>query len=254
MVNQMSKKIEMTGKQFGNLTVIGESGKIDGQIAWRCVCDCGNEVIVRGYYLRSGHTKSCKRCNTYINHGDYTEVRVKNQRSFFIDSADVDLVKTHQWSVQCDGYVSAYDSSEGVISLHQFLMGFPQCIVDHADRNPSNNRRSNLRLATHIENMYNRKRQSNNTSGYIGVCFNKNDKAFIARVTAKRITYLLGSFKCAKDAALTRDLAALRYQGEFAHLNFPIEEVLKYEETNPLKEEYSFTIKASQDKTIDRGG
>lgn len=26
---------------------------------WRCQCECGNEIVVRGDSLRSGHTKSC---------------------------------------------------------------------------------------------------------------------------------------------------------------------------------------------------
>ena len=49
----------MAGKRFGRLSVIGESGRIRGQVAWECLCDCGNTVVVPGYELRSGNTKSC---------------------------------------------------------------------------------------------------------------------------------------------------------------------------------------------------
>lgn len=52
--------IDLTGKLFGRLSVIK---KIDGckqsRICWLCRCDCGKEVIVLGYNLKNGHTKSC---------------------------------------------------------------------------------------------------------------------------------------------------------------------------------------------------
>lgn len=49
----------MTGKRFGRLTVIREGGRKSGEVAWECLCDCGNIVTVAGYDLRSGNTKSC---------------------------------------------------------------------------------------------------------------------------------------------------------------------------------------------------
>lgn len=55
------KAIDLTGKKFGNLTVIrhlnySESGHTS---LWECKCDCGNITIVRGTNLKSGHTISC---------------------------------------------------------------------------------------------------------------------------------------------------------------------------------------------------
>ena len=51
---------DITGKKYNMLTVIE---KIDnnpkGVIMWKCLCDCGNETIVRGGNLKSGMVKSC---------------------------------------------------------------------------------------------------------------------------------------------------------------------------------------------------
>lgn len=50
----------MTGKRFGKLVVIKRSGSDKHKNAtWLCKCDCGNETIVSGIYLRQGETRSC---------------------------------------------------------------------------------------------------------------------------------------------------------------------------------------------------
>ena len=56
----MTKKIDMTGRPIGRLLVIEECGRdAHGQVLWRCRCECGNEVIVRGSSLRHEETTSC---------------------------------------------------------------------------------------------------------------------------------------------------------------------------------------------------
>lgn len=57
---QRQHLIDMVGKKFGRLTVLSRAQNTkDGFPQWCCICECGNEVIVRGKYLRNGHTKSC---------------------------------------------------------------------------------------------------------------------------------------------------------------------------------------------------
>ena len=53
------KRLDLTGQRFGKLTVIAPADNIEGRTAWRCRCDCGNEIIVKTYHLRDGHTKTC---------------------------------------------------------------------------------------------------------------------------------------------------------------------------------------------------
>lgn len=57
----MSKKIDMTGRVYGRLTVVsGCSKRLNSQVAWVCECSCGEVgVVVRGGSLRSGDTQSC---------------------------------------------------------------------------------------------------------------------------------------------------------------------------------------------------
>lgn len=51
--------VPMVGKVFGRLTVLGIAGKSNRAHAWRCLCQCGEEVAVLGAKLRNGHTSSC---------------------------------------------------------------------------------------------------------------------------------------------------------------------------------------------------
>lgn len=55
--------INIQGQKFGKLLVLEQTEKpanIKGRYTyWRCKCDCGNEIVVRGSNLRNGNTKSC---------------------------------------------------------------------------------------------------------------------------------------------------------------------------------------------------
>lgn len=70
---------DITGRKFNRLTVLRVSSKKDKDgkgVHWVCLCDCGNETVVKGKYLRSGHTKSCgcyvieKAIQLNTTHGD----------------------------------------------------------------------------------------------------------------------------------------------------------------------------------------
>lgn len=53
--------IDLTGKRFGKLTVLNKMPYNDkfNRILWKCKCDCGNEKIIIGSYLRNGDVNSC---------------------------------------------------------------------------------------------------------------------------------------------------------------------------------------------------
>lgn len=60
----MSKMIDLSGMKFGKLTVICLDHiyitPCKQKIAyWKCICDCGNEKVVRGTSLKSGYAISC---------------------------------------------------------------------------------------------------------------------------------------------------------------------------------------------------
>lgn len=67
------KKLDLTGQQYGRLTVLEPAANIGDRTAWRCRCSCGREVVVKTCHLRSGHTISCGCARPGINSLTYLD-------------------------------------------------------------------------------------------------------------------------------------------------------------------------------------
>jgi len=88
--------------------------------------------------------------------------------------------------------------------------------IDHIDRNPLNNRKYNIRVATDSQNMMNRGIQKNNTSGITGVCWIKEKCKWKAQIKINRKNINLGYFSNFDDAVKARKGAEKKYFKEFA--------------------------------------
>ena len=121
-------------------------------------------------------------------------------------------------SVRKDGYVTI--KIEGrQYKAHRlawlYMTGeWPKGRLDHKDNCQSNNRWENLRLATHSQNMANRKINKNNGSGYKGVSFKKG--LYQAYVNKDGIRHWLGYFRTAEEAHAAYLIKAKELHGAFA--------------------------------------
>ena len=59
MAEHSRRKLELTGQRFGKLTVLAPAENIGNRTAWRCRCDCGQEIISTTLDLRRGRRTSC---------------------------------------------------------------------------------------------------------------------------------------------------------------------------------------------------
>ena len=57
----MPKALDLTGQKFGRLTVIEQAPREHKKfgLSWRCLCECGKEIVTLAACLRSGDTQSC---------------------------------------------------------------------------------------------------------------------------------------------------------------------------------------------------
>lgn len=96
---------------------------------------------------------------------------------------------------------------------------WPDRHVDHINGNRSDNRIINLRLATNSENLRNRLKPRNNTSGYKGVSYIKRYDIYQATIRVEGKNKFLGRFASPEAAADAYQRAALKHHGEFANLD-----------------------------------
>jgi hypothetical protein len=93
---------------------------------------------------------------------------------------------------------------------------FPPGVVDHINRDPFDNRWTNLREATPSENSANSGMYATNTSGYRGAAWDKHRSRWRARVRYRGKLIHLGFFSTAWEAGEeVRRWRAAKY-GEFA--------------------------------------
>ena len=182
-----------------------------------CRCDCGALKAVDAYSLKHELTLSCGHCKKIIKENDYMRCINSDGTSFIFDDIDLEIVKQHCWRL-ARGHVHTCVGGKSVY-LHRLIMNAPENTqIDHINGVKTDNRRSNLRFATHAENQRNRGPHKGNKTGYKGVCIDRDGKYFAYINCNGKRTYL-GRFSTGYQAAKAYDAAALILHGEFAKTN-----------------------------------
>ena len=122
--------------------------------------------------------------------------------------------------IRADGYLSIMIEGKAYLA-HRVAWAistgeWPDFRIDHHNGILLDNRFSNLRPATHAQNMANTKKRADNTSGYKGVTLREGGR-YEARIQADNKSRLLGRFDTAEKAYAAYCAAAAKLHGDYAN-------------------------------------
>ena len=226
-------RVDLTGQMFGNWLVISQAeDRVEPsgihKTAWLCECQCENKTkrILVGAQLKKGETKSCgcltkqllqkslHKENEYQFCEDYIKGKSSNSDVWFLfDYNDWELIHQHCWRQDTQGYMIATINNKRVY-MHTLLCPNYK-IVDHINRNRTDNRRNNLREATPSQNIRNSSKRSDNTSGVTGVCYKRKQNKWYAWISINSHQKSLGEYTKFEDAVKARKEAEKEYYKEF---------------------------------------
>lgn len=143
-----------------------------------------------------------------------------------VDVEDYEEVIKYNWHLNNTYAKGVVDKKD--IHMHAFILGkAPKGhVIDHINGDPLDNRRFNLRFATHSQNSQNKAKLEGSTSSYKGVSLHPESKKW----TAWSSTTYLGSFEDQEEAAKKYDTYAFIKYGPHANTN----DLVKYEDVKDI--------------------
>lgn len=237
----MMKTKDLTNQMFGRWKVLYQvedhiTPKGAHQPMWMCECQCENHTrkAISGYSLKSKNSQSCgcykievtkennSRQNTYeLINDEYYIGYTQSGEKFYFDKEDYDLVKQYCWCIDSqNGYPKTIDkvNNTGKLYLHRLVMKCEKgdgVIVDHINRKRVDCRKSNLRTVNTVQSAINKSIKTNNTSGKVGVSWNKDCHKWESYITVNKERIRLGLYEDFNDAEKVRIEAEEKYFGEY---------------------------------------
>lgn len=231
----MSKiaKVEI-GDKFERLTIVEDLGRIvksgtkTKMHYVKCKCDCNkSDIIVPLTHLNTGKIKSCgclkrelmskktKKYNNYYTFSDIVFVKFSNCNEYFIcDLDDWNNLKECCWRKDNHGYAIT-DIKGKTFRFHRIITSCPDNLeVDHIKRvyvYICDNRKKNLNVVTHQENMENKDVTSKNKSGVCGVYYDKTRNKWVYQIKKNGKVVSSGRFDSKEDAVKERAKAERKF-------------------------------------------
>ena len=162
--------------------------------------------------------------NKYIINDNYVEMIIESKVygviRVKIDNDDLEKCSNLTWHYaknKDSKYIQTRIKGK-MIKLHRYIMNMnnSNLVVDHINRNPLDNRKSNLRICSYKENSFNKSIRVDNTSGIPGVSFHKTNKKWRAKIKYNNLTIHLGYFEDINEALINRRVAEEILFGEYS--------------------------------------
>ena len=144
------------------------------------------------------------------------QIELTQGKFALVDDKDFDELNKRKWCANKRGntYYAVTDAGGYLLQMHRHILGLTKGdgkSTDHRNGNGFDNRRSNLRVISHMENMHNRKLSARNTSGHAGVYWSKETKKWLTQITINYKTIHLGYFDTILDAVKAREKGEAKY-------------------------------------------
>ena len=142
--------------------------------------------------------------------GPMKTIPLTRGRVALVSDEDYTKLSAHSWHF--DGrYASGYMDGRKV-RMHRVIANTPNSMqTDHINGDKLDNRRDNLVVCTRSENIHNKPASRINTSGYRGVCWDKERGRWMAYVSFRGKRKTLGRFTDIMEAAKAYNDALDRY-------------------------------------------
>lgn len=178
----------------------------------KCKCDyCGKEFERYKSGIKRAKNNFCSiKCknlyqqkeNKIIIENNYAKLIIFKKGEILevlIDIDDIDKINNLKWTAKYDKTINNYyiyawernklNNNRKRFSLHRYLTNCPQDMqVDHINRNTLDNRRCNLKICTHLENLQNKGFYKNNKTGYKYIHFIKSLKTYSCEIKENKKT------------------------------------------------------------------
>lgn len=162
---------------------------------------------------------------------DLAFIYLRNADCYTIVDADLfPELNKHVWYLHPNGYARravVVNKIQRIIWMHRVINQTPDGMeTDHRNLNRLDNRRCNLRTASHRQNQWNiwppKSAWETRSSRYLGVTWKPGRQQWVVQMSS--VGYL-GAFESEEEAAKCWDRCAKERRGDFARLNFPQEEI-----------------------------
>ena len=204
-----------------------------------CHCGCGSKTriaaktnhkrgYVKGQHIRFADSSHAARKHRppirygKIDNEPVAYIPLTQGKWAIVDRGKLYLVKDGVWYYS-NGY-ACQERDGKLVKMHNVIMPPPEGLeTDHIFGKTLDNRVSQLRTCKHILNCRNQGLAVNNTSGYKGVSWHKATNNWRVSIGVDGLWFHIGYFSEDQliEAAKAYDVAAIKYHGEYARLNFP---------------------------------
>lgn len=132
-----------------------------------------------------------------------------------VDADDIDRVRMHTW-YRSRRWAVESRMWKRLVKLHRFIMNPPDnVVIDHIDRNPLNNSKSNLRECSQMENCHNSSWKNTSKTWVKWVWMNRNWK-YVSQICVGWKREHIGTFSSIEDAQKAYIEKSLEYHWKFS--------------------------------------